>query len=97
MMLNDTYPTLTATRWNSMETPSRAAQVPAGYQLLLAALDAGWQIMPPPRLTLADENSLEPRYLVHLFNPLNGQSTHLLLSITPQVDALLLENGIAPL
>jgi hypothetical protein len=79
--------------WNTLQEPRCPSYFPAGYLLLLSALDNGWRIAAIELKPSWDQHGFI--YLLTLRHPSHAHSQHLVLPKNAQVEALLVDQALA--
>lgn len=89
-----TLPIKRTNPWNSLQEPRCPSRLPAGYLLLLSALDRGWRVSRARLKPSWDQHGFV--YLLTLRHPARAHSQDLVLPGNRQVESLLLECRIGP-
>jgi hypothetical protein len=80
--------------WNRLQEPKRHAKSPAMYLLLLAALDTGWQVLEPVRLSLAREPGEGPVYHFLLHRGLSTEIRLLTIPCDQEINHYIKDEGL---
>ncbi len=80
--------------WNRLQEPARPVKFPAAYFLLLAALDTGWQVLEPVRLSSDWEPNGDLVYHILLHRSPSTGIRLLTVSAGPEIEQFLREEDL---